>query len=320
MTLQDWVDESRERIDEHGLVEGSIEAGKAFWTGAFCRFGEHVWNYGDTIFEHGEWDVLLVLDTCRPDVLEEVAADYDYLPADVPTRTSAASASIEWVDKNLRNDEYAAELAETAYVTGNLFSENIEDGTLLMNDEVWQYGWSNEVYTTPPEVLADRAIDVHRSHDPDRMIVHFMQPHAPYRTLIDRYPDWFNPPNPEDDDDPSHPAWQLWENLRHGVISHEEVWEAYRDNLRWVLDDGVDLILENVDADRVAITADHAEAFGEWGLYAHPPYAPAPVLKNVPWVVTSAEDTGSYEPTVEAETPDVEEDELNERLRALGYK
>lgn len=319
MTLADWVSETRERIDEYGLVNGGSTAVEAFWEGGLARIGEHVYNYGTPIWDR-EWDVLLVLDTCRPDVLGEVADDYEYLPAEPPTHVSAASASVEWVEKNLCDDSYARKRRETAYVTANLFSENVDPGELALVDEVWTYGWSDDYLTTPPDVVADRAIAVGREHDPDRMIVHLMQPHAPYRELLERYPEWFNAPNRDEGDDPSHPAWALWERLRHGEIGREEVWAAYRDNLRWVLDDAVTPILSNLDADRVVITADHAESFGERGVYAHPPYVPLRILKEVPWVVTSAEDTGEYEPTVEPEATAVEGDDLEDRLAALGYK
>jgi hypothetical protein len=319
MTFADWVAETRERIDEYGVVNGGSTAVEAFWEGALARVGEHVYNYGTPVWDR-EWDVLLVLDTCRPDVLGEVAGGYDYLPTDVPTHTSAASASVEWVEKNFLDDRYARERRQTAYVTGNLFSENVDPDEVAVLDEVWTYGWSNEVLTTPPEVMADRAIAVGREHDPEKMVVHFMQPHAPYRTLLERHPEWFNAPNREEGEDPSHPAWVLWERLRHGEISREEVWAAYRDNLHWVLEDGVNLLLKNLDADRVVVTSDHGESFGEGGIYAHPPYVPLPVLKKVPWVETTAEDRRSYEPRVEPETTTVEGDELEDRLQALGYK
>jgi hypothetical protein len=58
----------------------------------------------------------------------------------------------------------------------------------------------------------------------------------------------------------------------------------------------VALLLENVDAERVVITADHGEGFGEYGVYEHPVGCPAPTIKRVPWATTTAADTGSYVP------------------------
>lgn len=334
MTLKDWIDESQDRIDEYGWRNGGAEAAKAFLTGVLTRIGQE-WNYGTSIYEK-DWDVLLVLDTCRPDVLEEVAPEYEFLPSNVPTMNSLGSASPEWLAKNFSPEyapEYMDEVENTAYITANLFSDGLEPehvfddatfdpGRFLLCDEVWQYGWDDEYDTTPPDAMADRAISVMREQNPDRLIVHFMQPHTPYRMLYDKYPEWFDSTHGGDEDDAPHRRdrdWRLWQRLRHDVISREEVWEAYRDNLRWVLDEGVTPVLENVDAETVAITADHGEAFGEWGLYAHPHHVPAPVLKRVPWVTTTATDTGSYEPTLEPEIGNVSNDEITDRLAALGY-
>lgn len=90
----------------------------------------------------------------------------------------------------------------------------------------------------------------------------------------------------------------------------------YLDNLRIALDD-VELALSNMDAEKVAITADHGEAIGEWGEVDHREGNPHPVVKRVPWVETSATDEGSYTPG-----PKPEEDpstSVEDRLADLGY-
>lgn len=335
MTLKDWLSESNERIDEYGLQTGGVESAKAFWTGLLSRVGRR-WNYGTSIYER-EWDVLLVLDTCRPDAIGQISDEYDYLPAKPETFNSLGSASPEWLAKNFTEtfaSEYQDEISRTAYVTGNLFSDGLEPehvfneatldpGAFYMFDEVWRYGWDDEYETTPPNAMADRAVDVMRKHDPDRLIVHFMQPHTPYPKLYEQYPEWFDSTHGGDEDDAPHRRdrdWRLWERLRHNVISREEVWDAYIDNLRWVLDEGVGVILNNVDAERVVISSDHGEAFDDFGLYAHPHHVPAPVLKRVPWVETSATDTGTYEPTLDPVDIDIDEAEMTDRLEALGYR
>ncbi|WP_143165319.1 alkaline phosphatase family protein [Halobaculum gomorrense] len=82
--------------------------------------------------------------------------------------------------------------------------------------------------------------------------------------------------------------------------------------------DAVEVLLDNVKG-KVAVTADHGNAVGEWGVYGHPAYVPVPAVKRVPWAVTSADGHGSY--TVDQEyrneTADADRDEF---LEALGYK
>jgi len=98
------------------------------------------------------------------------------------------------------------------------------------------------------------------------------------------------------------------------------VWDEYLDNLRSVLD-SVELLLENVDAETVAITADHGELFGEWGLYSHIYGVPHPKLRNVPWVETTATDreTTSAEELLSSYSGLNDNENIEERLSALGY-
>ena len=64
-------------------------------------------------------------------------------------------------------------------------------------------------------------------------------------------------------------------------------------------------------------SADHGEAFGEWGQYGHPNASPLPVVKKVPWVETTASDTNTHTPAEESQgaTTDVKE-----HLADLGYR
>ena len=124
-----------------------------------------------------------------------------------------------------------------------------------------------------------------------------------------------------------------FEALRRGEADREETWERYLDNLRLALDE-VESLLENVDAERVVVTADHGEAFGEWGFYEHPVGCPLPAVKRVPWVETTATDRGTRSPTLTASEPtgdepidrtgaepsDPVERGVDEQLRDLGYR
>ncbi|WP_239685525.1 hypothetical protein [Halolamina pelagica] len=151
------------------------------------------------------------------------------------------------------------------------------------------------------------------------MIVHYMQPHAPYRPFVQEHPEWYSltvgMDNPED-----RPDMNMWERIRTKRVSAEKAWDAYRDTLRWVLDDGIEPLLRNIDADKVVLTSDHGEGFGDWWYYGHSTPAPIPPLKRVPWAVTSATDEGSVEPTIRPEAIRLENDEIEERLAALGYR
>lgn len=271
-------------------------------TGAAQR-GENVYNR--------DWDVLVILDACRVDLLDEVADEYDFLE-NRDTFHSLSSYSLGWMNRTF-TPEYAEEMARTAHVSGNPFTQDALDASdFLELDEVWQYGWDDSVSSIPPRPVTDRAITAARTHQPDRLIVHYMQPHIPFIT----HPELcFQTTNPDEWGEVASET--VWDRVRAGDVSYDQMWEAYLDNLRVALDD-VELLLDNIDAETVAITADHGNAVGEYGLYGHPRGIALDCLRVVPWVTTTASDSGSHTPAEYDRTATNED--LDAKLEALGYK
>lgn len=263
---------------------------------------------GTPIYEK-EWDVLIILDACRVDLLRSVSDEYSFL--DNPdTIVSLGSMSEGWLESNF-TDAYESELRNTAYVTGNPYSDSaLADVELGFLDAVWKYAWDNDIGTIRPRPITDRAISVARDRDPDRMIVHYMQPHYPFIEDPELHP------GIDITQFGSLPWENIWEQLRTGEVDLPRVLTAYRNNLKVVLED-VALLRRNVEADTVVISADHGNALGEYGVYGHPPDVPLACLRRVPWYRTSATDTGEYEPTTEYER--TEQTAATQRLRELGY-
>lgn len=283
------------------------------WATATARYPP-----GTNVFER-EWDLLVVLDACRVDALRTVAPEYDFL-GPVDSVTSVGSTSSEWIANTFRL-EHSPEIARTACVTSNAYVQAVvEDrqypgGTdhvvapdaLAVLDQPWRYVPDEQVpfFHVPPRYVTDQAVAVARSHDPGRLLVHYRPPHAPYTAGAIA----------EDRDLASHEK-DPFGALRDGV-DPELVWAAYLDELRRGLDEAARL-LRNVNAERVVITADHGEAFGEWGVYGHPMGMLHPTVRRVPWVETTATDTGTYEPS--AGSPrDAGSRDVDEHLRNLGY-
>lgn len=305
MAFDEWVRNSRRRLAEDGVRSALRESAIEFYFGGLRRL-DRIWQLAPTIYER-EWDALVLLDGCRTDLVDEVADEYAFL--DDPGRAgSPASQSREWISQTFTSD-YREEMAGTAYVSANPYTDGLAPADFLVLDDVWRYVWDDELGTVPARPVTDRAIDVARTHEPDRLLVHYMQPHFP------SVPD----PAIESPYRRGDPGWQpghVWDQLEAGEVDHDRVWCAYRENLRYVLDE-VALLLENVDAERVAISADHGNAFGEWGVYGHPPRMPLPSLHLVPWYETTAIDRDTHEPERydEHETPTA----VDEKLRDLGY-
>lgn len=320
MTVGDWLANVSAYYDRYPAWNATRATLLTAWMGVARRAGSHSPAFGESVWDR-DWDVLVLLDACRPDALEAVSSEYDFLPAEVPTMTSRASWSRAWCYETFA-PQYRDEVAKTAYVTGNVFSREFgSDATQIADpdwfaglDEVWRDGWDADHGTVPPRQITDRAIATWRAEDTDadRMILHYMQPHAPYRSLD------INGHESPDRAGQDHRR-TVWDELQAGVLSAETACAAYRDNLRWVLDD-LSLLLENIDAETVALSADHAELFGEYGLYSHPD-VPVPRLRQVPWIETTAVDNETYTHTETGDGVDsaVTESEVEERLAALGY-
>ena len=325
------------------------------------------------------WDICCVLDGCRVDLMRGMAGDHRVTPAgSVESVWSVGSQSAEWMDTTF-GPAHHEEMARTAYVTGNPFSAQSAEHVLVTSGETlpldsgdwgllyeaWREEWvDGEVSTIPPAPLTDAAVAVWNRRDElgvDRVLVHYMQPHAPFRSR----PEWFlgtadieswgqvRGSGGEGGADSEGQAGETtaltdlsaeelaelerlseaetdgvkdpWTRLRDGELPRAEFWAAYRDNLRWVLDD-VSRLVEGTTA-RVALTSDHGNAAGEWGVWSHPPGVPVPALRKVPWV--SRQGTGERNPdpplpeVVSAgagSTATTGDSGVAERLADLGYR
>lgn len=287
-------------------------------------------QFGTPIWERGNWDILVILDGCRHDLWTEVATEYDSLPPASESVRSNASCSIDWIERNF--NAYPDEAARTGYVTANPFaahddpnsqSADLTEGTVGFFDPLYKTHWTElsdgEIATVPPEVVTDHAIRTWRDRDEldiDRLVVHYMQPHEPYRSR----PEWGSGnhkllENLVDED--GEAGSSIWPAIRAGEIDIDEFWRVYQDNLRWVLDDVCTRLLSNCEGS-VVLSSDHGNALGEWGEWHHPAGAVSPAVRRVPWATLECSDdqtvTPDWEPSNEVTAS------TKEQLAALGYR
>jgi len=319
-TLSDYYKFSKDIYESRGF-SGIYTDGKSYLYESLLRqFGTIMGNESEYVLDK-EWDVLIILDACRVDLLEEVAEEYDFIETP-PHNTiwSADSYSEGWLKNNftgLKAQEHSEKMNNLVHISGNPFTNDIFDGDeFQLLDEVWKYGWDNDSGYLPPDIMTDRAISNYRDKKPDQMIVHYMQPHAPF--ISDKNLGYYI-----DIDNFAHMQHTIhqqtpWELLSQGKVSRDELWTAYKDTLHVALD-SVEKLLDNIDAERVIISADHGNAVGEWGIYGHPRKLQIPVLRNVPWVSTSAENKNNYTPK-EYDIDNRTNLDRDSQLEALGYK
>lgn len=255
-----------------------------------------------------DWDVAIVLDACRCDLFQ--SANWT-VPKSVEPIYSVASMTGDWMERTFPEDA-----SDTVYVTSAPFSDEVLDaGRFGELDEVWRYAFDEEIGTVLPDWVTDRAIVHGRQGDYQRLVVHYMQPHFPSIP----YPELGSELNPT-----GSGRWHsVWERSYHGDLSRERVWEAYRSNLDVVLEE-VEVLLENLDADRVVVTSDHGNAMGAAGRYGHPKDAVIPGVRRVPWaLIGPTTDQRNRIPSETRREPQMEPSEgsatTKERLAALGY-
>ncbi|PSP95237.1 hypothetical protein BRC84_03510 [Halobacteriales archaeon QS_1_68_44] len=290
------------------LRGAGLGAVREFLSRSYRRHGRSL--SADPVFG-ADWDLLVVLDACRADLWAEVVDSDSMLPVGT-TRVSPGGTSTEWLEATF-GEAQPERLSSTGYVTANPYSADHVDGAALGHlREVWRDAWDDDLGTVRPRAVTDAAIRAGREHDLDRLVVHYMQPHFP--SIVDDRDDGVELEAFGDE------PLSVWEDLRFGRRSRAEVWRAYRANLRAVLPE-VELLLSNIDADRAVITADHGNAVGERGLYGHAAGLALRPLREVPWAVTTAADTGRHDPpAAAAAVGETASAEVAARLERLGYR
>jgi hypothetical protein len=292
---------------------------------------------GTNVFDR-EWDTLIVLDTARVDALRLVSDEYEFI-TDVESIWSVGGASAEWLARTF-DEKHTAEIQNTAFLSAQNHLQQILDTKIHEADNdrslsfkalrlfpsvsIDELGKAEYLFkfetigeegpfghtegNTPPRYVTDRGIAVGREHDFDRLILQYHQPHTP----------WFSKALEENRSLKYH-EYDWW-NYYYETGDVDSIWEAYMSDLRHALDD-IEILLRNLDSDRVIITADHGEAFGEYGVLGHKLGSLHPQIRRVPWIVTSAEDSETYEPSVqEPDQSKMSQKKLNEQLKSLGYK
>ncbi|RXK46942.1 hypothetical protein [Halorientalis pallida] len=273
----------------------------------------HRWynqDISETSIWDRDWDLLVVLDACRVDWMNAVESEYSFVDG-VDSVWSVGSHSEEWL-KDTFADGPDHELERTAYVSANHFvDKHISPERLAAFDNVNNYlGADSDHVVAPAHMVTDRAVDVARSSSFDRLVVHYMQPHKPFFEQVG------------DRRDVEPVEWSIGRELYHnyfrGDITSDQLSDGFVDNLRYALDE-VYTLLENVDAEKAVITADHGQALGERFLWDHSPGVRHPVVRRVPWVETTAVDRETLKPTSYEQSTD-DENTVEERLEHLGYR
>lgn len=277
----------------------------------------YAWRYGssDEDFLDYDWDNLIILDACRPELFRQVAP---YPADDIRTKTSPGSASPGFMEATY----HGRQLHDTIYVTANPYAARIPDRTFHVVENLLDSEWDAEAGTVYPEAVVRRALEAAEKYPNKRLIIHFMQPHFPFlgETGTD-IPGGFGRNMDDIDPERSHP-W--FDKLWGGGVNRELLLKAYYENHKYVVP-YVEELLDGLNGKSI-ITADHANLVGERGfpipirLYGHPGGLYHPDLTTVPWIEVGGEDTRRTicsDPPVESDQ--LHDETVKQRLESLGY-
>ncbi|WP_143421004.1 hypothetical protein [Halorubrum halodurans] len=270
-------------------------------------------NQSDVMSE--DWDTLILLDACRYDDFER---QHD-LPGTLESRISKGADSPEYIKENFAGRE----LHDTVYVTANPHVQMLDENVFHAIIDKPLSNWDPKTKCVRPEEVTTAAIRAHEDYSNKRIIVHYMQPHdPPLGSTGDEIREQFNLGGVHTTNQSEEP--RLFEAVANGELDVEKARSAYRETLDIVLDE-VNKLLAEING-RIVVSADHGEMFGEQPypiigkLYEHYRHPHTVELCKVPWLVI---DQGSRRHTVSeppTDTQSTSEEDLKEKLEALGYK
>lgn len=285
------------------------------------RFGLRSCNTnGIEVFER-DWDTLIVLDACRYDMFEEING----IDGELSSEVSRGSATAEWLQANFPGRD----LSDTVYVTANPQLEpNRSEWGINLHEviNVWlNEGWDEETGTVRAETMTEAAINAHERFPNKRIVVHYMQPHYPFVPSESRFDKAHLSSISKEGESAS--GENVWNQKFIGElgVSEEELWSMYVENLGYALD-SVRRLVQAISGKPV-ITADHGNFVGERASplpireYGHPRGIYDEPLVSVPWfeaVYSSRRNIKEGEG--HSQQDDIETDEIEQRLRDLGYR
>ena len=214
------------------------------------------------------WDYLIILDACRYDYFEKNYSEY--LEGKLYKKISQGSYTPEWLERNFSDKNN-----DIVYVGGNDFVERDFKDRFHFVDNVANYAWDEKLGTVKPNDITKAALRNKIKFPNKRIIVHYVQPHAPFvgkeRVKHLKFLD------------ENKPAWRAFDMARMGLVSKEKLRKAYEENLKLVLKEVKELI--KYIKGKIIVTADHGELLSEYGLYGHRRELYFKELIEVPWLV-----------------------------------
>lgn len=223
-----------------------------------------------------DWDVLIVLDSCRFDYFKKYHRSY--IKGVLKKVQSPASDTFSWLQATFQ--EYYDCTVYSSHPVLN--SSGIPRGGYKAAPhfkriiDIWKDGWNNQYGTVLPQSVNHSVIeDMAKGLWKGKNIIWYMQPHAPWigDTKITGISD-----SPND----KRSIHKIWDLIKRGKISEDRLKQAYKDNMFAALVQVA--ILTSYLKGKIVITADHGESLGDGGRFGHSAFKSDRELIEVPWL------------------------------------
>lgn len=247
--------------------------------------------------EETDWDLLIILDAARYDILRQIA------DAVISKEISPASSTPEFLQAAEKRNIFS----DCFYLSANpqVNRHEVGAGTVKHTSHLWD----ERLQTIPPAPLYNEAAELVRNGD--TVVAHSVQPHYPHICKIDGdiepVPGGFHP---SETDIQLHDVIQGYLTNRNYPLSDACI--SYEACLRFAWSEAQSIAQSlRREGYSTVVTADHGEAFGEYGFVEHPVGVSIPPLRRVPWVEFNP---NKNQPNMTGENS------VNNQLQALGYK
>lgn len=262
------------------------------------------------------WNILIILDACRYDYFTKYYSRY--LEGDLKKVITPATHTSPWRKKVFGGRKWN----DIVYVSANPFiNSRVEVNGFDARKcfykviDVWDWGWSEELGTVHPGEVNKAAKRTIWKYPHKKIIIHYLQPHAPYlslrnwggeplKNMISKKQDKLNVLAHSFD---RAKAWIRWKMVNlFGMekvskmrkllglpplcaidaalrnVGPEGVRRAYEQNLKIVLEE-VARLIASLSGKKIVITSDHGELLGEKGDWEHRSGLDHSALIEVPW-------------------------------------
>lgn len=284
-----------------------------------------------------DWDNLIILDTCRLDYFKQAKEKHN-LPGTLESRISRGSQTPEWLWANFHDREHY----DTVYISATgmpyhlgvadpdpseqsthqkkySFDLDVHDLVNLWKDPpegsypVLDREGRNTNYLVPAPLVADEISQYATEYPNKRLIIHLLEPHAPY--LGTKIGDELHKKS-------DHP----WQDKLHKKVDIPK--RTLRDAYQQKLDvgvRGVKKILNEVDG-KTVVTADHGEMLWERAYpvpiidILHPDQMYIDSLVRVPWLIIDGDRKDIVTEDPDEPRHQQSNEHINNQLQALGYQ